>query len=127
MSAPEILNAKRQAMLARRQLAATVGELQYRLKPATLASNAWEGVTDKAGAMADDAVEAVKARPVAVSAAVGAFTLFLARHPLRSALTWLLASKPDEDLVTTRLDNKDGQFDLTAPVAVRTADEGVSA
>lgn len=127
MSAPEILTAKREAMLARRRLQATVGELQYRLKPATLASNAWEGVTDKAGAMADDAVEAVKARPVAASAAVGAFTLFLARHPLRSALTWLLARKPDDDLVTTRLDNKDGQYDLTAPVAVRTADEGVSA
>jgi hypothetical protein len=127
MSAPEILQAKRESVLARRRLEATVSELQFRLKPATLASNAWEGVTDKAGAMADDAVEAVKARPVAASAAVGAFTLFLARHPIRSALSWLLARKPDEDLVTTRRDNKDGQFDLTAPVAARKADEGVSA
>jgi hypothetical protein len=126
VSAPEILNAKREEALARRRLQATVGELQRRLKPATLASNAWEGVTDKAGAIADDAVEAVKARPVATSAALGAFTLFLARQPIRSALAWLFAKGPDNDHINTRLDNSDGTFDLTAPVAVRQADEGVN-
>ncbi len=86
MSAPEILQAKREEALARRRLAATVAELQQRLKPTTLATNAWEGVTDKAAGVADGAVEAVKARPVAASAAVGAFTLFLARQPIRSAI-----------------------------------------
>lgn len=127
MSAPEILKAKREEALARRRLQATVSELQRRLKPATLATNAWEGVTDKAGSIADDAVEAVKARPMAASAAVGAFTLFLARQPIRSAISWLFAKRPDDDLVTTRLDNSDGHFDLTAPTAVRQADEGVNA
>lgn len=124
MSAPELTRANAEAERARRRLAATVAELQQRLKPTALASNAWEGVTDKAGDLADDAVQAVKARPVATSAALGAFTLFLARAPLRSALTRLFSRRPDEDLVTTRLDNKDGQFDLTAPVAVRQASEG---
>jgi hypothetical protein len=100
VSAPEILKAKREEALARRRLQATVGELQRRLKPATLATNAWEGVTDKAGAIADDAVEAVKARPMAASAAVGAFTLFLARQPIRSAISWLFAKRPDDELVT---------------------------
>jgi hypothetical protein len=127
VSAPEILKAKREEALARRRLQATVGELQRRLKPATLATNAWEGVTDKAGSIADDAVEAVKARPMAASAAVGAFTLFLARQPIRSAISWLFAKRADEELVNTRLDNSDGHFDLTAPVAVRQADEGVKA
>ena len=127
MSAPEILAARKQAELARRNLMATAGELQRRLKPSTLASNAWEGVTDKAANVADGAVEAVKTRPVAASAAVGALTLFLARSPIRSALSWLFAKKPDGTLVNTRLDNSDGQFDLTAPVADRTETEGVTA
>ena len=126
MSAAEILQARRRAELARRGALATATELQRRLKPSTIASNAWEGVTDKAAGVADGAVEAVKSRPVAASAAVGAITLFLARQPLRSAVSWLFSKKPDENLVTTRLDNKDGQFDLTAPIAERET-QGVSA
>jgi hypothetical protein len=127
MSAPEILQAKRQAELARRNALATASELQRRLKPSTLASNAWEGVTDKAADVSNGAVEAVKARPVAASAAVGAVTLFLVRSPLRSILSRLFRRKPDGTLVTTRLDNSDGQFDLTAPVADRKEIEGVTA
>jgi hypothetical protein len=46
--------------------------------------------------------------------------LFLARQPIRSAFSWLFAKKPDGHLVNTRLDNRDGQFDLTAPIAERT-------
>jgi hypothetical protein len=126
MSAPEILQARRRAELARRNLLATTTELQQRLKPGTIASNAWEGVTEKASDVADGAVEAVKARPVAVSAALGAFTLFLARQPIKAAVSWLFARKPDEDLVTTRLDNKDGHYDITAPIAERTETEGAS-
>jgi hypothetical protein len=126
MSAPEILQARRRAELARRNLMGTVTELQQRLKPGTIASTAWEGVTEKASDVADGAVEAVKARPVAVSAALGAFTLFLARQPLKSAVSWLFTRKPDGDLVTTRLDNADGQYDLTAPRAERTETEGAS-
>ncbi|HEX8578396.1 MAG TPA: hypothetical protein VF655_02225 [Allosphingosinicella sp.] len=126
MSAPEILQARKQAELARRNFLSTAGELQRRLKPSTIASNAWEGVTDKAADVADGAVEAVKSRPVAASAAVGALTLFLARSPIRSAMSWLFSKKPDANLVTTRLDNTDGQFDITAPIAERTS-EGASA
>lgn len=86
MSAGEISIAKQEAERARRRLAATAAELQQRLKPGTLASNAWEGVKDKSGEMADGAVEAVKARPVPVAAVLAAFTLFLARAPIKSAV-----------------------------------------
>jgi hypothetical protein len=127
MSAPELTRARQEAELARRRLMATVGELQRRLKPTTIANQAWEGVTDKAGEFAEGAAEAVKSRPVAVSAALGAFTLFLARTPIRSAVSRLFSKKPDEDLVNTRLDNKDGQFDLTAPIAARQQHEGAKA
>lgn len=123
MSAPELTRAKQEAETARRQLLATVGALQERLNPAKIANNAWEGVVDRSGEIAEDAVQAVKARPVAVSAALGAFTLFLARAPIRSGLARLFARKPDEDLVTTRLENH-GNFDLTAPVAIGSMNEG---
>jgi hypothetical protein len=119
VSAAEIVRAKQETELARRQLAATVAELQQRLKPTTIAGNAWEGVKEKSGEIAEEAVEAVKARPVAVSAALAVFTLFLARQPIRSGLSRLFAGTPDEDLVTTRLDGGDENYDLTAPVAER--------
>jgi Protein of unknown function (DUF3618) len=127
MSATELRLAKQEAERARRRLAATAAELQERLKPGTLASNAWAGVKDKSGELADDAVEAVKARPVPVAAALAAFTLFLARAPLKAAASRLFSSSGEEDdLVTARLDGGDENYDLTAPQAGRTI-EGASA
>jgi hypothetical protein len=95
-AATSIRDAKRQAEQSRRRLMETAGELQQRLKPATLASNAWEGVKDKSGTLADDAVQAVKARPVAASAVLTAFTLFLARAPIKSAVSRLFSSDSDD-------------------------------
>jgi hypothetical protein len=92
----EIVQAKREAEAARQRLAATLAELQERLRPGTLASNAWEGVKDKSGELADDAMQAVKTRPVAVSAALAAFTLFLARAPIKSAVAGLLSGDGEE-------------------------------
>ena len=128
MSAKELMLAKREAELARRRLAATAAELQQRLKPGTIASNAWAGVKDKSGEIADDAVEAVKARPVPVAAALTVFTLFLARAPIRSAVSWLFSSRhdEDEDLVTVRVDEGDENYDLTAPVAARTSEGAIA-
>ena len=98
MTAVDLRLAKQEAERARRRLAATAAELQQRLKPGALASNAWSGVKDKSGDLAEDAVEAVKARPVIVSAALAAFTLFLARAPIKSAVGRLLdGEEKDED------------------------------
>jgi hypothetical protein len=124
VSAPELVAARAQAEAARARLMKTAGELQQRLKPATIAGNAWEGVKERTGDMAGDAVEAVKARPVVVSAALAAFTLFLARSPIKSAVSRLFSSDEDEDLVTTRLAGSDGEYDLTAPVAERPRKKG---
>ncbi|HYJ81907.1 MAG TPA: DUF3618 domain-containing protein [Allosphingosinicella sp.] len=124
MSLAEISIARQEAERARRRLAATAAELQQRLKPGTLASNAWEGVKDKSGEMADGAVEAVKSRPVPVAAALAAFTLFLARAPLRAAVSrlWASGDEADEDLVAVRLDGGDKDYDLTAPLAAGTSE-----
>ena len=99
MSANELRLAKQEAERARRRLAATAAELQQRLKPGTLASNAWAGVKDKSGDLAEDAVEAVKARPVVVSAALAAFTLFLARGPIKAAVVRLIDGDGEDEPV----------------------------
>lgn len=126
MSADELRLAKQEAETARRRLAATAAELQQRLKPGTLASSAWAGVKDKSGEMADDAVEAVKARPVPVAAALAVFTLFLARAPLKSAVSWLFSSSDEEDdPVIVQVDADDENYDLTAPLANRTSEGAI--
>jgi hypothetical protein len=89
--------ARREADAARARLLATASELQERLRPGNLASNAWEGVKDKSGELADDAMQVAKSRPVIVSAALAAFTLFLARAPIKSAVTSLISGGADED------------------------------
>lgn len=119
MSAKQIYDARRQAEAARQRLMTTAGDLQERLRPGTIASHAWEGVKDKSGELADDAVEAVKARPAAAASALAAFTLFLARRPIRSAVSRLFSKQPNGDLITTRLEASDGKYDLTAPVAAQ--------
>ena len=122
MSANDIRLARQEAERARRRLAETTAELQQRLKPGSLAHNAWAGVKDKSGEIADDAVEAVKARPVPVAAAVTLFTLFLARAPLKSALSWIFSGRgqgEEEDLITVRVDEGDENYDLTAPIAAK--------
>ena len=97
MSAADILKARGEAELARARLSTTLGEIQERLKPQTLANQAWEGVKDRSGALADDAVEAVKARPVAAGAALGAVLLFLARSPIKTAAARLFGGGEHEE------------------------------
>jgi hypothetical protein len=61
---------------------ATAHELQERLSPRTLAKGAWQGAKDKGADLAEDAVDAVKARPLATTGVVAAIAMFLAREPL---------------------------------------------
>lgn len=122
---------------AKKRFGTTMGALQYRLKPATLVSNAWEEVRDKGSdaadgaldavhGMADGAVQAARSRPMAASGIAAALVLFLARAPL-----WRVASKifsrEDEGVVKTDLANKDANFDLTAPTVAGAINQGVSA
>ena len=60
-----IEQAQREVERAKQRLASTMGALQYRLKPGNLMSDAWEGVREKSGEVADGALQAVKDRPAA--------------------------------------------------------------
>ena len=79
---PEVLAARIEAERARARLLETAHRLQARSSPGTLASNAWQGAKEKGADMAENAVDAVRKRPVAATGVVAAIALFLAREPL---------------------------------------------
>lgn len=79
---PEIAAARIEVERRRSRLMATAHELQERLSPKTLARGAWEGAKDKGADFAEDAVDAVRSRPLAASGVVAAITMYLAREPL---------------------------------------------
>ena len=80
--APEIAAAREEVERRRARLMATAQTLQDRLSPKTLARGAREGAKDKGADLAENAVDAVRARPIAATGVVAAITMFLAREPL---------------------------------------------
>ena len=101
MSLDVLEEAKRNTVRARARLESTLGALQARLRPASLAGEAWDGVKDKSVDLADGALQAVKKRPALASAALGALALFLAREPIKRAVGRMLSDEeegidPDE-------------------------------
>ncbi len=86
MTEPAAVTAARILVERRRgEMLDTVHELQARLAPRMLASEAWEQAKIKGADLAEDAVDAVKARPVAVGGVVAGIAMFLAREPIRDA------------------------------------------
>lgn len=79
---PEIIAARVEVDRSRSRLMYTAHELQDRLSPKTLASNAWQGAKEKGADLAENTVDAVKARPLTATGVVAAITMFLAREPL---------------------------------------------
>lgn len=96
MTPVEIERAKREAVRARARFEQTLAAVQRRLKPGNLAEEAWDGVKDKSADLAGGALQAVKSRPKAVSLVLGAFAVFLAREPLKRAVTRLISGDDDE-------------------------------
>ena len=85
---PEVTAARIEAERARANMVATAQQLQERLSPKTLKREAIEGVKHKGADLVEDAVDAVRSRPVATGGVVAALAIFLAREPL-----WDLAGK----------------------------------
>lgn len=80
-----VLAARSDVDRSRTQLMATAHELQERLSPKKLAGDAWQGAKHKGADLAEDAVDAVRARPIAATGVAAAIAVFLARKPLISA------------------------------------------
>ncbi|MFL6760630.1 DUF3618 domain-containing protein [Sphingomonas sp.] len=79
---PEIVAARAEVDRSRARAMATAHELQERLSPKVLAKGAWQGAKEKGADLAEDAVDAVRSRPLTATGVVAAVTMFLAREPL---------------------------------------------
>ncbi len=120
--------ARRDVEQAKRRFSSSMGALQYRLKPSTLATHAWEGVKDRSNAAADGAIVRVKERPDLASGVVAGLILYLARDSVWAILKRVFTRRRDDpDAVTTRLDTADTNYDLTAPTMDRSRTEGAAA
>ena len=126
MSARDIEMAQAAVGQARNRFASTAAALRYRVSPGTIAGNAWDGVASKSSALAEDALEAVRRRPMTVSGVLAGIVLFLAREPLWNFMSGLFRKERDDGVVKADLTRSDEPYDLTAPV-VRQTNEGVSA
>jgi len=82
---PKVAAAQIQVARTRAALLETASELLDRFQPHNLASDLWEQAKNKGADLAEDAVDAVKKRPVAVGGVVAALTMFLAREPIKDA------------------------------------------
>ena len=94
---PKIAAARIEVARTRAALIETARELQVRLQPTTLASEAWEKAKIMGADLAEDAVDAVKSRPVAVGGVVAALTMFLAREPIKDAAVKLYDAMTSKD------------------------------
>ena len=132
MNAAAVEQAKREAEAARRRLDSTLVALQQRLHPKALATDAWTGVKEKSSDLAEGAFDAVKQRPRAVSLALGAVVLFLARRPLANAVGRAFggggADEDEEDgRVTTRIIQTDTEnYNQAAPLVEAPLREGAN-
>lgn len=80
--APQVVAARIETERTRARLMEAAHRLQARISPSALASNAWQGAKEKGADIAENAVDAVRKRPIAATGVVAAVTLFLAREPL---------------------------------------------
>lgn len=128
MNAEAIEAAKREAEAARRRLDSTVAALQQRLHPKSLATEAWDGVKEKSGDLAEGALDAVKQRPGTVSLAIGAAVLFFARRPLGRAVGRVFSRGEEEEedgRITTLIDTTTDNYHAAAPVIDAPRSKGV--
>ena len=102
-----------EAEVARRRdrVMASARELQARLEPRTLLRGAWQNAKVKGADLAEDAVDAVRARPYAIGGALAALALFLARDPIRDTAAELVdkAKASEEQVLRTLIENDCGQ------------------
>ena len=83
---PKVAAAQIQVERTRAALLETASELLDRFQPHNLAGDLWEQAKMKGADLAEEAVDAVKKRPVAVGGLVAALTMFLAREPIKDAV-----------------------------------------
>jgi Protein of unknown function (DUF3618) len=93
---PSVLAARAEVEIARKRMLDTLGELQRQFAPRALVREAWETAREKGAELAEETVDAVKARPLAATGVVAAITMFLAREPLMELAGKLVGGVSDK-------------------------------
>jgi len=92
---PSIVAAQAEVERTRARLVATARELQGRFNPQTLVRDIWEGAKDKGADLAEDAVDAVRKRPIVAGGVIAALALFLGRDPILDYASRLMNGKDE--------------------------------
>jgi len=82
---PKVSGARIEVERAKAALLDTASRLIERFQPHNLVEDIWEQAKNKGADLAEDAVDAVAKRPVAIGSVVAALAMFLARDPLKKA------------------------------------------
>ena len=98
MSDQRLAAAEFAAEAARERFLDSFHALVRHLEPKRLAKGLWEDAKVKGADLAEEAVDAVKARPVATTGVVAALALFLAREPILDLAGKLISSKDGDKL-----------------------------
>jgi len=116
----DVERARAQAMQARARLAGTMSEIQDRLNPRTLLSDAWQEVREHGQDLVGEAIQTARAKPVATSAMAAAVIALFAREPIWRAVATLFLRRRETSTAGERLDtpndpsappdDKDAQF-----------------
>ena len=116
----DVERAQAEATRARMRLAATMSEIQDRLNPRTLLSDAWHEVREHGQDLVDDAIQTARAKPVATSAMAAAVIALFAREPIWRAVATLFFRRRETSAAAEQLeapnepsvspDDKDTQF-----------------
>jgi Protein of unknown function (DUF3618) len=99
---PSIITARAEVDRTRARLIATAREMQDRLSPHTLVRDVWDSAKEKGAGLAEEAVDAVRKRPIVAGGVVTALALFLGRDPLMDLVAKALKSKDDGPKSTKR-------------------------
>jgi hypothetical protein len=117
-----IVEARAEVERSREALIDTARELQQRLQPRTLAREAWESAKVKGADMAEDAVDAVKRRPVATGGIIAAIAMFLAREPIKDGVSRMVdAMTSDKEPPAKEAPSKKPAAKRPAPRRTRSA------
>jgi hypothetical protein len=82
---PKVSGARIEVERSKAALLDTANQLLERFQPHNLVDDLWESAKNKGADLAEDAVDAVAKRPVAIGGVVAALAMFLARDPLKKA------------------------------------------
>jgi len=88
-----ILAAEQKVDEARDRLLDTLYDLAEQLEPKKLVRELWEDAKVKGADLAEEAVDAVKSRPIAATSVAAAVAMFLAREPIADLAGKLIGGK----------------------------------